>query len=485
VVIPELRRAEAHLQLFDSLENLTRAVNDVFGQITSRIQDEKKRLDSLKGRIDLADAKVKKMKGSTRAQTVLSPAKYPAPEVLPQYQSLLSSSLSYGDASQIPRHGRYHLNSTEYSYAEPPTHTAQQTLKEHSGKTFVRRLEKSVFGDASVSIPGVRAAPLNVLGVGPVPSVKSVSNLLLFNTEFNPYRSAFQSYDPLEGQEKPKQVVEEKRDLLGAQPATILEGDQMPMATLVKISYVPDLGEVPVFELPDQLDLPGVADLGGADRTSWASGIAPSLASALLDLPDVTPGASVTSGGAAPPPSTTTAPPPAPPPPAAAGGPPPPPPPPPPSSTPPVASSRPSTRDNIPPPDSTGDPRQDLLASIRAGKALKSSGEGGENEEDGSSRRRRRGKAPPPPVPKGNTMMDMFGDLLTALDRRRKGMMAQNDIRRDEPAAPSAPSAVPSLEGDSIASAPPTESKLRLLLPDNIDPDTEEDEAADAAWLDQ
>ena len=89
MVIPELRRAEAHLQLFDSLENLTRAVNDVFGQITSRvrigslwlvwpyfvaikkaglnltnffypkwqIQDEKKRLDSLKGRIDLADVR--------------------------------------------------------------------------------------------------------------------------------------------------------------------------------------------------------------------------------------------------------------------------------------------------------------------------------------------------------------------------------------------------------------------------------------------
>lgn len=38
VVIPELRRAEAHLQLFDSLDNLNRVVNDVFGQISSRVR---------------------------------------------------------------------------------------------------------------------------------------------------------------------------------------------------------------------------------------------------------------------------------------------------------------------------------------------------------------------------------------------------------------------------------------------------------------
>lgn len=38
VVIPELRRAEAHLQLFDSLDNLNRVVNDVFGQISARVR---------------------------------------------------------------------------------------------------------------------------------------------------------------------------------------------------------------------------------------------------------------------------------------------------------------------------------------------------------------------------------------------------------------------------------------------------------------
>lgn len=38
VVIPELRAAEAHLQLFDSLENLNRVVNDIFGQITARVR---------------------------------------------------------------------------------------------------------------------------------------------------------------------------------------------------------------------------------------------------------------------------------------------------------------------------------------------------------------------------------------------------------------------------------------------------------------
>lgn len=392
------------------------------------------------------------------------------------YHSLLSSSISYGSASQIPRHNKYHLNSTEYSYAEPPSHTAQQTLKEYSGKTFTRRLERSVFGDASANIPGVRPTALNVLGVGPVPPVKSTSNLLLFNTEFNPYRSAFQSYDPLEGQEKPKQVEEKKEDILGAQPATIMEGDQMPMAALVKISYVPELGDVPVFELPDQLpDLPGVADLGGADRSSWASGFAPSLGAAFMDLPEVAP--STTTAASAPPTSGAPPPPPPGPAPVSTGGAPPPPPPPPPQGAP-APPPPPPKSTKEPALESTGDARQDLLASIRNGKNLRSTAD--DNEEDGSSRRKRRGKAPPPP-PKGNTMMDMFGDLLTALDRRRKGMMAQNEYKReDQQAAPSA--AAPS--SDDAATAP-SESRIKLLLPDNIDPDTEEDEAADAAWLEE
>lgn len=432
----------------------------------------------------------------------MSPAKYPAPELLPAYESLLSGFHSYGNATHIPKHNRYHLNATEFSYAEQLSHTAAQTLKEYGGKTFTKKVERPLSGK-----------PLNVLGVGPFPSVASVSNLLLFNTEFNPYRSAFQQYDPLEGQEKPKQtVVDDKRDQLGAQPATILEGDALPMASLAKISYVPDLGDVPVFELPDQLpDLPGIADLGGADRTSWGSGIAPSLGSAaFMDLPEISSSSSITSsttsGGAAPPPpsaSSSSAPPP-PPPPSGAGGPPPPPPPPPPSGgaappapPPPAAKSQ---RENIPPPESSGDARQDLLASIRAGKSLRAVSDdaeggaaGGGDDEEGSKRRRRK-NAKAPPAKDSGAMASMFSNFLTALENRRKGMTAQKEIVREEPAAAAAapaasevaaPSAapsiapIPSLGDDSAVAAPST---LRLILPEEQD-DAEDDE--DSSWLDE
>lgn len=432
---------------------------------------------------------MKRIKGSTKAQTVLSPAKYPAPESLPSYRSLLATTHSYGTSAHIPKHNRYHLNSTEFSYAEPLSHTAQQVVKDYSGKTFTRKLERSVFGDVNASIPGVRPAPLNLLGVGPYPAVAAVSNMLLFNTEFNPYRSAFQPYDPLEGQEKPKQVEEKKIDLLGAQPATILEGDQLLMASMMKISYVPDLGDVPVFELPDQLpDLPGVADLGGADRTSWSSGIAPSLMgsnAAFMDLPDVNPAASAaaapisapttSAGGAPPPPPPPSGAPPPPPPPPPGGAPPPPPPP----------AAKPQ-RDNIPPPESSGDARQDLLASIRAGKSLRRAGdEDGDDggEEDGAARRKRRAKAPPPP-PKGNSMMGMFGDLITALDRRRKGMMAQGGPRNDEPASAPAVS-VPTLDAAEPSDAAVAEpSGIRLVLPENVDAESEDNDD-DAEWLEE
>lgn len=435
---------------------------------------------------------MKKIQGSTKAQTVLSPAKYPAPELLPAYQSLLSSCHSYGNATHIPKHNRYHLNATEFSYAEPLSHTAAQTLKEYGPRTFAKKIERPL-----------APRPLNVLGVGPFPSVASVSNLLLFNTEFNPYRSPFQQYDPLEGQEKPQQDVigVSTHDSIGAQPATILEGDSLPMASIVKISYVPDLGDVPVFELPDQLpDLPGIADLGGADRTSWGSGIAPSLATAaLFDLPDVASSAgnsaSAAGNGASSLSSssvTSGAPPPPPPAPVGGGGAPPPPPPPPPSGAGAPPPPPPPSQKKSSPPAESGDARQDLLSAIRAGKSLRSADEEGAAAEDAGGedrgkRRRRERKELPPPKNSGNSMMNMFGDLITALDRRRKGMMAQNEVRRDEPsaAASSAPVAAvvapaPSMDAiDDTASS----SGRRLILPDNIDPPSDEEDDNDAAWL--
>jgi hypothetical protein len=88
-------------------------------------------------------------------------------------------------------------------------------------------------------------------------------------------------------------------------------------------------------------------------------------------------------------------------------------------------------------------------------------------------------------------MMDMFGDLLTALDRRRKGMMAQNDpVRKDDSVAASSSAAAAASSqlasaDDSIGAAGASESKLRLILPDNIDADSATDEEADAEWLAQ
>lgn len=66
--------------------------------------------------------------------------------------------------------------------------------------------------------------------------------------------------------------------------------------------------------------------------------------------------------------------------------------------------------------------------------------------------------------------------------------MAQNEIKKDEPSAAAtvaAPSANANSAAPSTDSLAPGESKLRLVLPDNIDTNTDEDEEADAAWLEE
>ncbi len=212
-------------------------------------------------------------------------------------------------------------------------------------------------------------------GLGSLPRyLPSVSSLLLFNTDENPYKK-YVMLDPLQGAKTRTRdkIMEEENELADA-PITITQGEELGRAQQDSIMYQPIMPKLEDLEVPEMLQLPYVASDVFYSADVGAS-IAPSLANSVMpDLPNVAdPGAPAASANDVPlPPPSSSAPPPPPP---SEGV--PPPPPPPPVAAPPLPSigddqSGDSSDDDagssVPPPDPE-DGRANLMDAIRkAGK---------------------------------------------------------------------------------------------------------------------
>jgi WAS family protein 1 len=61
---------------------------DIFSRIQRRVGEEKQRVAAINGRVESARLKVKSIAGSTKATTVFSTAKYPAPRRLPDFKPI-------------------------------------------------------------------------------------------------------------------------------------------------------------------------------------------------------------------------------------------------------------------------------------------------------------------------------------------------------------------------------------------------------------
>eukprot|EP00002_Diphylleia_rotans_P011916 TRINITY_DN2343_c0_g1_i1.p1 TRINITY_DN2343_c0_g1~~TRINITY_DN2343_c0_g1_i1.p1 ORF type:complete len:380 (-),score=102.53 TRINITY_DN2343_c0_g1_i1:114-1253(-) len=171
-------------------------------------------------------------------------------------------------------------------------------------------------------------------GMGRLPdNISSVSSLLLFNTNENPYKN-YSHLDNLLGKEGKERPTTKKR--IGAQPESFIKGDSMIGGAALNFNYKPALGNVPTLELPTSL--PGLSDVADVSLSNMElPSIAPST-DAIFNLPDLlpNPGSSSASAAASATPSASGTAPPPPPPPASdgdfAGALPPPPPPPPPGA---------------------------------------------------------------------------------------------------------------------------------------------------------
>ena len=91
-VPPDLRREETIKQICDSLEYLEKISNDIFSRISTRVADNHNRLRKINDRVNLAQAKIEKIKGSNKATKVFSSAKYPAAASQEVYSSIHKDS---------------------------------------------------------------------------------------------------------------------------------------------------------------------------------------------------------------------------------------------------------------------------------------------------------------------------------------------------------------------------------------------------------
>jgi WAS family protein 1 len=89
LIYHDLELSETVQDTFHALEHLNVILNDVFTKIDNRVQEENKRLISIKKRTAICQDKVRQLRGSNQAVTVFSTAKYPAPKQLPASKSLL------------------------------------------------------------------------------------------------------------------------------------------------------------------------------------------------------------------------------------------------------------------------------------------------------------------------------------------------------------------------------------------------------------
>jgi len=413
-----LRETESILQIVDSLEKLEKVFNEIYTNISSRVSHEKSRIDDVSNRLNNAQYKVTQIAGSKSAMTVFSSAKYPADKKWGDYVPI------YTGKTRLPfKPSHHHLHNEDEQIKKVP----EDSYLDVNDLVFI---EKSI--DAASKEIEVKE------GLGRLPNhLPSVSNLLLFNTQENPYKKYSNTLDNLAGANGEEvHIFGEKKKALHAAPITVERGDIRPEAENIKITYNPGTFARPEYNFPSALPLPNVAEniTWAAEQTSIAPSQQPIAASVLPTFENNT-----VAGGDAPPPidpnnSNGSAPPPPPPVPMSSGGsvPPPPPPPPPMSNNAPPPPPPPPMmmNNNTPPPPpmmvgvgnndddddddngpSDGSAIGDLLADIRKGhknRLKKIASEEGDKE--------------PAPPPKKESGGDLMGDLFLALSRRRQSI---------------------------------------------------------------
>lgn len=353
LVFNDLKRPLAIQDTLQALERLQTAFDHTVQRLETRIKEERDHLAHINARTAVCYGKVNSVRGSNKATTVFSTAKYPGPKKCTGVAS------TFVDPSEISPPFPEPDDDTHYSPSQPEVSVVGN--QNHLQELFEHYKSLNVHGTEMIRAEFI----MEDKGLGSMPqSVPSVGSCLLYNSRINPY-SNYQTLDNLMSAGRAKAEDESNVAGLHAAPSTLISGESLPDINALDLTYRPQMGEMASLALPSNLPLDFLADIQ-YDGSALPS-IAPSSHRAALDmnLPQITDGTSNKSYAAPPSakeqkPVKNNAPPPpppdsAPPPPPASNPPPPavhnePPPPPAPETTATADEPPPPPKSSMPPP---------------------------------------------------------------------------------------------------------------------------------------
>ncbi|OQR94333.1 carbon catabolite repressor protein [Achlya hypogyna] len=282
-VFEDLKKPFVAKDVVRQLIHLDAVVADVFERITLRVQAEKDRVKAIDAKIAACQAKVNAVteRGlSSKATTVFSTAKYPAPKgislvsevgdlimglVLPAMKGLYADK-PYEETPPLTAEPE----ATHFLPSEPPTAGQRAQLMAEVVDLFER----------VNTFKQTRKAELTMTeeGLGSLPEqVPTVGGVLLFNSSETPYQN-YVLVDNLFGTEF--EGEEERKKALAAAPDTVINrGQGIDYSNMPTDVYRPKLGSIPAFseKLPQDLPLPGLASTGYQVDVTGIQSIAPSV----------------------------------------------------------------------------------------------------------------------------------------------------------------------------------------------------------------
>eukprot|EP00756_Hemistasia_phaeocysticola_P053983 Hpha_TRINITY_DN29931_c0_g1::TRINITY_DN29931_c0_g1_i1::g.131950::m.131950/K18461/WASH1; WAS protein family homolog 1 len=274
IVFSTARREQHGLEAaLKALEKLDDVATAVFEGISAKVAEQRERVNDLQERMEEAKEKIDQVSGRSQATTVISSYKYMADKAWDN-----ARVTGYDESSLHRIRGKKIRDQKIYQKGD------SMPEEEFSGMPSRPRNPAETFEVGFYYYtPGKRdtAQAASSKGLGHLPkSLCSVSSLLLFNTNENPYRE-YGVFDPL-AQEGKKRIIEEKKNVLGQRPANFGgdEGGYEQGGDREGFAYEPEARDVPDFdEMPDKLfdDAPDFDwDDGWAGFEEQAAEIVPS-----------------------------------------------------------------------------------------------------------------------------------------------------------------------------------------------------------------
>lgn len=287
IVPPDLRHEETIIQAAYALESLQKVINNIFLRIDSRIEKNNTKVEELQNRIKKSQEKIKSLQNPRKAIHIYAPARFPASHIFEKIPTTFNvSSVTEADNE---------INSFE---VKSKIDLNLPNTNEKLVFFHVRENQKNV-SDNSLTKERLKIKQTQDLGAMPN-ELKSVSSVLLFNSDYSPYNLAEGDVDESDNWKRARQF-KSKRNQKATTSLQVTTAKQIPdpaphslahrnekQTPSGGLKYTPKLSEAPELDLPwDLPDLPGIADDLRYESNEAKQKIAPSLEMVVESLPDL------------------------------------------------------------------------------------------------------------------------------------------------------------------------------------------------------